>query len=226
MALMIDRDRDEHARGRAPLAGWLTMGLAVFVGEGCSTPRPQPDPVPQPGATHRLEVSRHVSTLLPAPRADEILTEMGRVLQTRDGADDVACNVEFVREGEVQILTVGTGSINTAQDFLAVNSAPGNVKVVNQINWCGGFAPNILGCTQLFRDSMIVVRYREDLEGILWVHEFGHAQGLDHRASSTGVMNATMDSNHRRVNSSECESFRWGATVPNLIRGHQTTSHP
>jgi hypothetical protein len=137
------------------------------------------------------------------------------MLRTRDGADDVACNVEFVREGEVTVLSTGTGTINTAQDFLAVNSAPGDVKVVNQINWCGGFAPNILGCTRLFGDSIIVVRHREDLAGILWLHEFGHAQGLDHRDSPTAVMKATIHPNLRQVNASECQSFRWGATASN-----------
>jgi hypothetical protein len=142
---------------------------------------------------------------------------MGDILRTRDGGDDANCNVAFVRMGEITELTEGPGSINTAQDFVAVNNAPGNVKVENQINWCGGFAPNILGCTQLFRDSMIVVRYRADAEAILWLHEFGHSQGLEHRESSTAVMNATFGPFHRRVNSAECEAFRWGATVPNPI---------
>jgi hypothetical protein len=212
------------------MARWLTKGSAVIMGmgwaTGCSTTTPQFDPMPQPRVAHRLEISRHTSAVLPASRADEILAEMGRILQTRDGADDVACNVEFVREGEVRVLTVGTGTINTPQDFLAVDSAPGNVKVVNQINWCGGFAPNIIGCTQLFRDSTIVVRYGEESEEILWLHEFGHAQGLEHRDGSSAVMNATFGPQHRRVNSSECESFRWGGTVPNTILGRQTTGHP
>ena len=223
MASMFDPNR---LRSRIPPTGGLALGLALFVGTGCSTPSPQPDPTPQPRATHRLTVTRHASTMLPTPRADEILTEMGWVLRARDGADDVACNVEFVREGEVTVLSTGTGTINTAQDFLAVNNEPGNVKVVNQINWCGGFAPNILGCTRLFDDSMIVVRHREDLEGILWLHEFGHAQGLEHRASSTAVMNATINHNLRRINASECQSFLWDATVSNPIHSHPSPNRP
>jgi hypothetical protein len=220
MALKTDPGRVGHGRARLCLAGFV-MGLVSLAGTGCSTPRPDP----QPRATHRLEVSRHASVVLPASRVDEILEGMGRVLQTQDGADDVTCNLEFVREGEVHVLTTGTGIINTAEDFVAVNNAPGNVKVVNQINWCGGFAPNILGCTQLFRDSMVVVRYTSGPEEILWLHEFGHAQGLEHRASSTAVMNATFGPFHRRVNSNECVSFRWGATVPNPP-GNPTTRIP
>jgi hypothetical protein len=212
------------------MARSLTMGLVVIMGmgwgTGCSTTTPQFEPMPQPRVTHRLEISRHTSAVLPASRADEILAEMGRILQTPDGADDVACNVEFVREGEVRVLTVGTGTINTPQDFLAVDSAPGNVKVVNQINWCGGFAPNIIGCTQLSRDSTIVVRQGGKSEESLWLHEFGHAQGLEHRTDSAAVMNVTFGPQHRRVNSIECESFRWGGTVSNAIPGRQTSGHP
>jgi hypothetical protein len=218
-------NRKAQARPRVPWPG-LAAGLVLCAGMGCSTPRPQPDPIPQPKVTHRLEINRHASAALSASRADAILAEMGQILQTRDGADDVSCNVGFVREGEVGVFTAGTGTINSAQDFLEVNNAPGNVKVVNQINWCGGFAPNIIGCTPLFRDSMIVVRYRDDLEGILWVHEFGHAQGLEHRASSTAVMNANMNPNLRRVNSSECESFRWAPSRSSPAPGLQPPSHP
>jgi hypothetical protein len=209
----------ENGRKRKPvgMAGCLTLVLASVAVTGCSTPRPDPNPMPQPLATHRIEISRHASVALPASRADEILAEMGDILRTRDGGDDVLCNVAFMRKGEIGELTEGTGSINSAQDFVAVNNAPGNVKVVNQINWCGGFAPNILGCTQLFRDSMIVVRYSADAEAILWLHEFGHSQGLEHRDGATAVMNAAFGPFHRRVDSAECESLRWGATVPNPI---------
>ena len=37
----------------------------------------------------------------------------------------------------VTTFSTGSGSINSSADFSAVNGLPGNVKVVQQINWCG-----------------------------------------------------------------------------------------
>jgi len=190
-----------HLRPLATLAGLTVLALAT----ACrSTPEPPPGPI----LTRSLTVSRHVTSNLSAERADEILRDMTTVIQVSDAPGDMACPVEFVRGGEVEVFSLGTGSINGAADFAAVTAAPGTVKVVNQIHWCGACSPNILGCAPLGGDSMVVVMWQASQEGILWLHEYGHLQGLGHRDDPGAVMNSVIHPSHRSVDDVECAFFK------------------
>ena len=95
---------------------------------------------------HSLQVRRHTSAALTEARAGQILADATAVLRTNDGPGDVPADVRLERNGTVTAFAAGTGIINSRADFEAVNNLPGNVKVVTQINWCGNFAPNIIGC--------------------------------------------------------------------------------
>ena len=75
------------------------------------------------------------------------MADASTALQTNDGPGDVACAVTFTRDGDVTAFTDGDGSIDSSAEFSTVIGLPGWVKVVNQINWCGGLAPNIIGCS-------------------------------------------------------------------------------
>jgi hypothetical protein len=187
-----------------PLAVSAGLVMLAFATACRTTPEPPPGPI----LTRSLTVSRHASSNLTAKRADEILRDMTTIIQVRDTRDDVACPVEFVRQGEVEVFGLGTGSINGAADFAAVTGLPGVVKVVNQIHWCGAFSPNILGCAPLGGDSMVVVRWQANLEGILWLHEYGHLQGLGHRDEAGAVMNSVIHPSHRSVDDVECAFFK------------------
>lgn len=158
--------------------------------------------------TYQLQISRHTTASLTNTRADQILADMGTILQTNDGAGDVACNVAFTRSGNVTTFATGTGTINSAADFNAVNGLPGNVKVVNFINWCGGPAPGAIGCAPVPGTSLVVERFTANQEGILWVHEYGHNKGLSHRDVPNAVMRPFINVNHKRVNSTECDAYR------------------
>lgn len=158
--------------------------------------------------THDLQISRHHSVALSDARADQILNSMGTILQINDGSGDVACDVAFTRNGAISVFNIGNGMINSASDFTAVNSQPGNVKVVKQINWCGGLSPNIIGCAPVPGTSMVVVRFTTNQEGLLWVHEFGHNKGLSHNNQQRAVMQPTINVNNKHVNQSECDSYR------------------
>lgn len=81
------------------------------------------------------------------------------------------------------------------------------MKVVNAINWCGGLAPNIIGCAPIGGDSLVVVRFTANQEGILWDHEFGHNKGLQHRNVANVLMNETIGATNRRVTEAECSTF-------------------
>jgi hypothetical protein len=158
---------------------------------------------------HALQVRRFTTTPLTDAEATSILGNATTVLQTNDGAGDVACAVQMSRSGGVTVFADGDGSIDSAAEFNALIGLPGHIKAVNQINWCGGLIPNVIGCAPVPGNSLAIVRFTASLEGILWAHEFGHNKGLGHRNDdANAVMNGTITSTRRRVTAAECTSFR------------------
>lgn len=187
-------------RARIPRLVSLGLVIVVLSWQGCTNSNNQ--------VSYDLQVSRFTTTTLTNARADAIIGDMGPILQNVDSAGDVACNVAFSRNGPVTTFSTGTGVINSQADFQAVNSLPGQIKVVNQINWCGGLAPNIIGCAPVPGNSLVVIRFTLNQEGILWVHEFGHNKGLNHRNGVDLVMNPFIGTTQRGVNQAECNAYR------------------
>lgn len=170
--------------------------------------------------THRLQVRRFTTTTLSNADADRILTDATTVLQTNDGTGDVACGVAMARDGDVTVFTTGDGSIDSNAEFNTLIGLPGHIKAVNQINWCGGLIPNVIGCAPVPGNSLAIVRFTPSLEGILWAHEFGHNKGLSHRNDdSNAVMNGTIASTRLRITSAECNAFR---TLPAIALASET----
>jgi hypothetical protein len=89
----------------------------------------------------------------------------------------------------------------------AAELLPGQVQVVDQINWCGGFSPNIIGCASVPGNSLVVVRFTPALEGILWLHEFGHNKGRNHRTDPNAVMAPSIGATRTHVNATECAAY-------------------
>ncbi len=175
----------------------LSSCLFIIFSQGCTT-------------VHEMPISQHNTSapVLTNARADIIAANMTTVLQTNDGPGDVDCDVRFERDGNVTTFTATTGNINSQADFNTVIGLPGRIKVVNQINWCGALAPNIIGCAPVPGNSLAVVRFTLNQEGILWVHEFGHNMGLNHRNNPNAVMNPVITTTARRVTSAECGAYR------------------
>lgn len=159
------------------------------------------------GKTHAFQISRYVTADLDATAADAILNDATKILQTKDADADVACEVVLVRQGEIGTFTDGNGTINSEEDFKAVLALPGHIKVVNQINWCGAFKPNVVGCAPTPGTSFVVVRHHASQEGILWNHELGHNKNLSHREAPGAIMNEFIDSTHLQVNATECTAL-------------------
>ncbi len=193
----------------------VLVGL-IMIGSGCGghgnsgNDDQQDNPV-----LYNLQIDRHGNADMNNNRSDAILSSMQSIITTNDGSGDVACNVNFSRNGEVGVFNVGTGIINSQADFLAVNGLPGEIKVVNQINWCGGIAPNIIGCAPVPGVSLVVVRFDESQEGILWLHEYGHNKGLGHRNAPDAVMNGVIGPTHKKINQNECSAYQ-NTTAPSL----------
>lgn len=160
---------------------------------------------------YQLQVSRYITATIDDEQADAILSDITLVLQRNDGPGDVATFLQFVRAGGVTTFTIGSGGgiINSNADFDAVIAGPGQVKVVNQINWCGGFIPNVIGCAYVPGNSISVVRHSPTIaEAILWAHELGHNKGLDHRDELDAVMYYAIYINNTKVNVPESNAYQ------------------
>jgi hypothetical protein len=158
-----------------------------------------------------LRIARFTRATLSDANADTILQSASNVLQTDDdggGPNDVACLVQLIRRGNVTVFDDGDGSIDSAAEFNAVIALPGFVKVVNQINWCSAIGFNIIGCAPTPGNSLVVVRFTANQEGILWAHEYGHTRGLPHNTGGTAIMNGTIITTHTMVTPSECAAYK------------------
>jgi hypothetical protein len=161
--------------------------------------------------TRPLQVRRFNTSTITDAQTEVIVTNATRVLWRNDGVGDVACDLRFTRNGTVTAFANGNGIINSQADFNQVIGLAGNVKVVNQINWCGGIGANIIGCAPIPGNSFAVVRFGQGTitEGILWAHEHGHNRGIvGDYGTANFVMNGTIANNNRRVSAAECNSYR------------------
>lgn len=158
-----------------------------------------------------LTISRHDTATLSNADATRIMADGSNVLQTNDGAGDIACDVELRRDGNVGVFNTGDGQIDTNAELAEIFDLPGNIKIVDEVDFCGGFNVNIIGCGQTPGTSFIVERFTPAQEGILWAHEYGHNVGLPHRdTTSNNVMFASIGANRERVNNAECTSMAGG----------------
>jgi hypothetical protein len=210
--------------------GQRTGGVNVFVPVGSDWALHGAGDVDSGNTVHRLQVRRFTTTTLSNADADRILADATTVLQMNDGAGDVACAVTLVRDGDVTAFADGDGSIDSGAEFSALIGLPGHIKAVNQINWCGGLIPNVIGCAPVPGNSLAVVRFTASLEGILGAHEFGHNKGLNHRNDDpNAVMNGTIGSTRQRVTAAECDAFRtpaMGALVAETVMPQEREPNP
>lgn len=153
-------------------------------------------------------IKRHTSVPLDDSRSDQVIqTGMG-VLTSSDGPADVPTDINVKRQGSVQTFD-SPPAINSQEDFNAANSLNARVVVVSEINYCGGTGANIIGCSSVPSNTIVVVRMDEiDLEGILWMHEYGHSKGLQHRAGQQAVMDPIIGHDRRSVNQEESAAYK------------------
>ena len=120
---------------------------------------------------------------------------------------DVPCPLRAVREGAVGIFMEGDGSIDSYTELEEIIFLPGLSKVVNEISYCNGMAPDAAGCAE--GGSFVV----EDLTSlsdaaIAWAHEYGHTRGLGHRPDKLyAVMQPTISTANWMVDQTECTSL-------------------
>lgn len=99
---------------------------------------------------------------------------------------------------------------NNSNDLAVIERLPGNVKVVNQILWCGRtFALGLVaGCASGNSTSLSVIRSNPNIEGRIWAHEFGHKRNLPYRNIPNFLMFRSAAPDHDAVNQFESNSLR------------------
>jgi len=185
------------------------------------------------GVTHRHEWTYAVhpdgwvTTSLDVDRLAIVATS---VTATASQIDDVACCNTFVRKGSGQLFGVagdGLEIIDSEAELFAVLAAQsGRVKVVEEINFCGGPGTNIIGCAVLGGDSMVVVPIPGTGEGILWLHEYGHNLGLEHVSDDQNVMHGYLSPGlSRKLTQTQCAVFHAPAPGAQPVLSVDGTCH-
>lgn len=166
-----------------------------------------PPPVPGP-VTHQLTVWRHSAASISEGEADAILQYASTIAQTND-----QCELTLIRDTTNNIPTfdgLNGGVVSTDFDLVSATALPG-IKVMKDVQWCDVPGP-FAGCAELPGDSFVVERLsgssHTEMEGVLWLHEFGHTKNNYHRSDLTAVMNPGINTNHDRINSLECRRYK------------------
>jgi hypothetical protein len=159
----------------------------------------------------KTRIWRSSSVNLTNAMADKVLANMSRILYDKDSPNDVSTKVRFVRDGNVQILPVGVPDvIYTQQDFHAVKRVGNGIKIVRSLRWCGRPLPTAIGCAEVGINEINVVAEPASNDDVVWVHEYGHNCGLNHRDDDSKAVMFPMASSSMRV-VSESESLRFSS---------------
>jgi hypothetical protein len=167
-----------------------------------------------------IDVTKAGDSLITDSRIDQILNQGNSSVQIESGPG--TCLLTLHRDNPAQ--AVSGEAINGSDDFDSICGQPGYVHVVNQINWCGITSPNVIGCSQTPGQCVVVMRYQEDLEWILWMHEYSHSKGLHHRDEPRALMAPVVDASHDSLTGLECATIQ--NTVSTGVPGPPTASEP
>ncbi len=144
--------------------------------------------------------------------ADEIMRMASQLLQTQnDPNEDVSCSAELTREGDTTPFNLLDGRANTQSDLDALFAVRGDLKVVVDLNWCGGkYNTSAIGCARSGGSILVERTASKALDASLWTHELGHVLGLDHDKTDrraimyeSEVAGVVQD----RVNRMDCAAF-------------------
>ena len=200
---------DEATGDRKPAA---SVAPSAVDGESVATSEGSVLPPAAPGAhtdatietadvqcrSHSAAMTYANHAIVPSPmtnsRLDSVLADASSRAQTVNFTGDVGCCIATARSGSAGTLGVSGDGLDIIDNDLELTSVLNNsvarVKVVRTINYCGGSAPNIIGCAWVGAPGMTLVRLSDPgQEGVVWIHEFGHNNGLNHVADVRYIMN-------------------------------------
>jgi hypothetical protein len=195
-------------------------GLAEATGSTLTGPGPAAygnERVPDTSANvtdSAISYANHVD--IPFPMTDETLDELldlANLLAGRaDAEGDVACCITMTRSGPGGTAgTPGDGLdiIDSFGELAALRGDGIRVKVVREINYCGGPGTNIIGCAERPGDDIVVVRTSLSVEAVLWIHEYGHNVGLPHIDDGSNIMYMSDNGQNSTLNASQCNRYHF-----------------
>ncbi len=164
-------------------------------------------------AVAKLDVRVHPDVSLSESEADALLLSASKQSQQADTLSDSRCALTLERAAP-HLDHVGVGWIMTTAELEEAFDAPGHAKVVGTIARCGDIDGPFLGCAPLGRKTFVVVRRDSSTEALIWLHEYGHGQGLPHQSKPAAVMyEAPLLPSSGGINPQECLGMRWGQAL-------------
>ena len=164
---------------------------------------------------HKVQIYQHpqIKPLISGGDADKILANMGAALQ----ASSPACSVSFTRDGDPNYFDDGFGryspGIYTDTEFEAYKDfAPGALKIVREINACGGaHGLSIGGCSSIAGPIWLVtLEHADEITPIVWLHEYSHTASNIHRDDAAALMQPYVVAGNVNVNAVECSNIEAG----------------
>jgi hypothetical protein len=196
---------------------------------------------------HTLKITRHALAEIEPSDATSILVRASQVAQCgEDNPDactpeemgnfnnDKACNITLVREGaeddEIPEFTLTVDELNNCtnfgwicsqQDLEAVwwTAPPEGMKIVVDVKFCEGTVDILWsGCSEFPGQTMAVERVDAKVEGVFWLHEFGHTKHLCHtnkagcpfNNDAKAVMHSYVQPSNTKLSAEECYQYRDG----------------
>ena len=195
------------------------------VSAAVTTPAYTPDPSTT-SHQHGLTFVNHVSATSPmtTTRLDSVLQQATIRAATGDFDTDVPCCLVLSRSGNGGLFgsaSDGLATVDSDSELNSVlNSPGGRVKIVNAINYCGGAGTNIIGCAWTPGNGMALVRLTNlSYEAVLWIHEYGHNNGLNHEPSdSRMIMYGSDNGANNGLRPGDCAAFHSPPASTNASR--------
>jgi hypothetical protein len=162
----------------------------------------------------QVTVSKHaaISDPITNTNVDTILDNMSKMFSS----EAPPCRVSFFRSGDIGTFSDLPFSVNSEADFGHFKTVPPSLKVIGEINWCGGLSPGIIGCSSTPGAAWTVVPYPASSAHLLWAHEFGHTTGLQHRDDPNALMRPILYPDDTHINSDECKKVLAGSPAVNV----------
>ncbi len=164
------------------------------------------------GGIYDLQMVRFPNTNISSSEANQLFGEATDFIKTSSSIEDVGCNITFNLVGNILDHTVGDGSIDDASEETAAFRAPGQVKLVNRINYCGKVIP-ALGCAPIPGRSFIFTREEDEIT--TFAHEFGHNRGLNHDSDINSLMYELGGPQAINISESQCNTFK--GVIANIV---------
>jgi hypothetical protein len=160
----------------------------------------------------KVSIAQHPAIpLLSTGDADRILDKMTAALRS----SVPGCDVRFVRDGNPTHFNSDAAHwvITSEDEFNAFGLVRGTLKIVGKIEWCGQSGPRIGGCSSQPGSIWLVTPDHEDLDPILWLHEYSHTTGNGHRTDANALMQPELATSNVNVSDAECANLRGGMQI-------------